>query len=71
MRRLYAWAGDELAPEVEQRMKDWLARNPQDRFGARPYSFEQFGLTRRQLEPVFADYLATFAIELEPIKERV
>jgi sulfotransferase family protein len=71
MRRLYAWAGDELAPEVEQRMKDWLARNPQDRFGARPYSFEQFGLTRRQLEPVFAEYLATFAIELEPIKEGV
>jgi hypothetical protein len=68
MRRLYAWAGDELVPEVEQRMKDWLARNPQDRFGARPYSFEQFGLTRRRLEPVFAEYLAAFEIELEPMQ---
>jgi hypothetical protein len=48
-------------------MQAWLDRNPQDRFGARPYSFEQFGLERRQLEPVFEEYLATFDVELEPV----
>jgi hypothetical protein len=69
MRALYRWAGDELTPEIEGRMRDWLARNPQDRFGARPYSFGQFGLTRRQLEPVFEEYLAAFEIELEPLME--
>ena len=40
----------------------------QDRFGARPYSFEQFGLSKRELEPVFEEYLATFDVELEPLK---
>jgi hypothetical protein len=68
MRKLYAWMGDELTPRVETRMQGWLDRNPQDRFGARPYSFEQFGLTRKQLEPVFEEYLATFDIELEPMR---
>jgi len=68
MRALYAWAGEELTPEVELRMKDWLAANPQDRFGPRPYSLEQYGLTRRELEPVFAGYLERFDIELEEVK---
>ena len=47
------------------RMKEWLTARPQDRFGPRPYSLEQYGLTKKQLEPVFAEYLARFEIELE------
>ena len=65
MRALYDWAGDALTPEVEARMQAWLDRNPQDRFGPRPYSFEQFGLDRNQLDAVFDEYLSTFDIELE------
>jgi hypothetical protein len=68
MRKLYAWTGEALTPETETRMRGWLDRNPQDRFGARPYSFEQFGLTKKQLEPIFDEYLATFEIELEDNK---
>ena len=30
MRRLYAWAGDELTPAVETRMQKWLTDHPQD-----------------------------------------
>jgi hypothetical protein len=67
MQALYAWAGDVLTPETERRMQAWLERNPQDRFGPRPYSFEQFGLERADLEPVFEKYLSTFDIELEPM----
>ena len=65
MRSLYQWAGDDLAPGVEERMHGWLDRNPQDRFGHRPYSLDAYGLTVRDLEPVFADYLSTFDIVLE------
>jgi len=65
MRALYAWAGEELTPEVEMRMKEWLTTSPQDRFGPRPYSLEQYGLTKRELEPVFAEYLGRLEIELE------
>jgi Sulfotransferase family len=65
MRALYDWAGDELTASTERSMLDWLQRNPQDRFGVAPYSLDGTGVTRADLEPVFADYLAAFDIELE------
>ena len=65
MRRLYDWAGDELAPGVETRMRTWLSDHPQNRFALNSYSLDQYGLTVDMLEPVFAEYLATFDIELE------
>lgn len=65
MRALYAWAGDSLTAEIEADMLGWLERNPQNRFGARPYSLDAYGLTKRDLVPLFEDYLKTFEIELE------
>jgi Sulfotransferase family len=65
MRRIYDWAGDPLTPETEAAMRGWLAEHPQDRFGSNAYSLDQFGLTVEELEPVFAEYLANFDIELE------
>ncbi|MDH6195479.1 hypothetical protein M2272_002119 [Mycobacterium frederiksbergense] len=65
MRRIYEWAGDDLTPEVEGRMTTWLAEHPQDRFTANSYSLEQYGLSVDRLQPVFAEYLDTFDIELE------
>jgi hypothetical protein len=67
MRSLYDWAGDELTASTERSMLDWLERNPQDRFGVGPYSLDGTGVTRADLEPVFADYLSAFDIELEGI----
>jgi hypothetical protein len=67
MRSLYDWAGDELTASTEQSMLDWLERNPQDRFGVQPYSLDGTGITRADLEPVFADYLSAFNIELEGV----
>jgi hypothetical protein len=65
MRRMYDWAGDELTPDVEARMQQWLAEHPQDKLGVNTYSLAQYGLSVEQLEPVFAEYLDTFDIELE------
>lgn len=65
MRALYEWAGDDLSPVVEAGMHGWLERNPQNRFGHRPYSLDAYGLTVGDLEPVFGDYVAAFGIELE------
>ncbi|MUL83038.1 MULTISPECIES: sulfotransferase [unclassified Mycolicibacterium] len=65
MRRIYEWAGDDLTPEVEGRMRTWLADHPQDRFGPNAYSLDQYGLSVDRLRPVFAEYLDTFDIELE------
>ena len=65
MRRIYAWAGDPLTAEAEARMRNWLAAHPQDRFALNSYSLGQYGLSVEQLEPVFAEYLDSFDIELE------
>lgn len=65
MRELYKWAGDDLTAEAEQAMHGWLARNPQNRFGPRPYSLDDWGLTRADLEPIFAEYIHRFEIEIE------
>jgi hypothetical protein len=71
MRSLYDWAGDELTASTEQSMLDWLERNPQDRFGVQPYSLEGTEVTRADLEPVFAEYLSAFDIELGAAPRRV
>jgi hypothetical protein len=65
MRALYDWAQDDLTPSTEQAMLDWLQRNPQDRFGVQPYSLDGAGVSRGELESVFAEYLSVFDIELE------
>jgi hypothetical protein len=65
MRSLYDWAGDTLTPSTEQAMLDWLQRHPQDRFGVQPYSLDGAGVTRADLEPIFAEYLSVFDIEME------
>ena len=65
MRNIYAWAGDELTPAVETAMKQWLAEHPQDRFALNNYTLDQYGLSVETLEPIFAEYLDTFDIELE------
>jgi hypothetical protein len=67
MRSLYDWAGDELTASTEQSMLAWLKRNPQDRFGVQPYSLDGTGVTRADLEPVFAEYLSAIDIELEGV----
>jgi hypothetical protein len=65
MRNIYTWAGDELTPEVETAMKQWLAEHPQDRFALNSYTLDQYGLSVEMLEPIFEEYLSTFDIELE------
>lgn len=65
MRRIYDWAGDTLTPEVEAGMQTWLDGHPQDLFGVNSYSLDEYGLSVEELEPIFAEYLATFDVELE------
>ena len=57
LKKVYSWLGDEWTAETEQGMNAWLAANPQNRFGRHSYSLEQWGFTRKDLEPYFSDYL--------------
>jgi len=65
MRSLYDWAGDDLTASTEHAMLGWLDKHPQDRFGVAPYSLEESGVTRTDLEPIFDEYLSVFDVELE------
>ena len=55
--KIYRWLGDSLSPAAESGMRAWLDQNPQGRFGRHEYSLEQWGLSKAQLDPYFADYL--------------
>jgi hypothetical protein len=65
MRRIYDWAEDDFTVDTEDRMRTWLSDHPQTRFGLNNYSLDQYGLSLAELEPVFAEYLTEFDIELE------
>jgi hypothetical protein len=65
MRRLYGWAGDAFTAEIEARMRRYLEQNPQGKHGSQSYSLEKFGLTRAEVEPLFADYLASYPVQLD------
>ncbi|MFT3928802.1 MAG: sulfotransferase [Spongiibacteraceae bacterium] len=57
MKRIYSWLGDEWTDSTENGMNGWLKENPQGRFGAHKYSFEEWGFTKEELAPYFSDYL--------------
>jgi hypothetical protein len=57
MKKIYAWLGDDWSDATETGMCGWLAENPQGRFGQHRYSLAEWGFTKEDLEPYFADYL--------------
>lgn len=56
-KKVYSWLGFEWTQEAEAGMNNWLKENPQNRFGKHNYSLEQWGYSKEDLEPYFADYL--------------
>jgi hypothetical protein len=65
MRKLYEWAEDDFTAETEAGMRDWCSANPQGRFGRHVYELAQFGVSVRDLEPWFANYLRHYDVEPE------
>ena len=65
MRRIYDWLGDAFTPDIEGRMRGWLAAKPQGHFGKHAYSLAAQGLSVERLRPYFAEYLARYPIALE------
>jgi hypothetical protein len=57
MKRIYAWLGDAWTDAAQSGMQKWLHDNPQGRFGTHAYKIEDWGLSNRDLEPYFHDYL--------------
>lgn len=62
IRKIYAWLGWDWTPEAAGGMNNWLAENPQGRFGKHGYTLSESGFTKKDLIPYFADYLKTYPV---------
>ena len=60
--RIYAHFGLDFTPVVEQRMRDFLARNPKDKLGAHRYTAQQFGLDPLELKESYQFYIDRFGV---------
>ena len=65
MKKVYAWLGFEWTEAAQSGMQGWLQENPQGRYGKHSYSLGQWGFTRQDLEPYFADYLKVHPVATE------
>jgi len=65
LRKLYRALGDEFTAAAEAGMRNWLADNPQDKFGRHEYQLARFGLTPETVRPRFERYLARYKVEPE------
>jgi hypothetical protein len=69
IRRLYSEIGRQFTPEVEQRMRAFLAAHPGDGGGGgRRYSFADTGLDEGELRERTRPYVEEFDVELEPVR---
>ncbi|HWE39509.1 MAG TPA: sulfotransferase [Isosphaeraceae bacterium] len=56
--RIHDHFGLPRSPDLADRVRDWLAANPQHKHGSHRYTLEQFGLDAPTLDRAFADYRA-------------
>jgi hypothetical protein len=57
IKKVYGWLGDAWTDAGEAGMRNWLADNPQNKRGKHSYSLAEWGLSKKDLEPYFSDYL--------------
>jgi hypothetical protein len=65
MRTLYAALGDDFDGAAEQGMSNWLADNPQNKFGKHEYKLDQYGLSPEIAAPAFERYLSRYDVARE------
>ena len=57
LKRIYSFIGQSFTKEKEERAKEWLQANPQNKHGSHHYSLESFGLEASQIQQVFKEYM--------------
>ncbi|KPF84143.1 sulfotransferase [Novosphingobium sp. AAP93] len=60
VRQVYHHAGMDFTATTEQAVSDWWVANPSDKHGQHRYELADYGLTREQVETVYADYIQTY-----------
>ncbi|GAC1613027.1 MAG: sulfotransferase [Novosphingobium sp.] len=64
VRAVYAHAGMDFTPRTEAAVAGWWAANPADKHGQHRYELADYGLTKYQVEAVYADYIAEYGAYL-------
>jgi hypothetical protein len=57
VKKIYGWLGREWTATVDGNVQAWLRDNPQNKHGKHRYALEDWGLSKKDLEPYFSDYL--------------
>ncbi|MCP4350624.1 MAG: sulfotransferase [Desulfobacterales bacterium] len=65
VRKIYNHFGYSFTDQFEKGMIEWLAKNPQHKYGVHKYSLEQYGLNQEEMNQRFAAYRERFSIPLE------
>ena len=60
VRQVYAHADMEFSDKTQTAVSNWWAANPSDKHGQHKYELADYGLTREQIESVYADYIETY-----------
>lgn len=60
VRGVYGHAQMEFTPETAAAVRGWWAANPADKHGQHRYELADYGLTRKQVERVYGDYIETY-----------
>lgn len=60
VRQVYVHARMDFTAETQRAVADWWAANPSDKHGQHKYELADYGLTREQIETVYADYIETY-----------
>lgn len=60
VRQVYDHAGMDFTEQSQAAVRQWWHDNPADKHGAHRYELSDYGLTRDQVESVYADYIAEY-----------
>lgn len=64
VKNIYQQFGYTYTQEFEDKMKKWLAENPQRKYGEHRYTLEEYGLDKKQVEESFETYTARFNVAI-------
>lgn len=65
VRRAYRFLGDELTPELERKMVDYIAARPEQPFGQHGYSLEEFHLDPDHVRELFRNYSERYGVPMD------
>ncbi|MEM8499022.1 MAG: sulfotransferase [Pseudomonadota bacterium] len=65
LERIYSAANTSISEQGRVSMNNWLENNPKGRYGKHEYRLEDYGVTRADVESLFAGYVQRYHVAME------